>query len=92
MLTDKIERNKYTSADFITKAREDAGYDALRQYYQDLGYPIDYSFIDGLNYASLCNGLTDEQNRRLFNTVNIFEILPILLDGLNGLINPVAHP
>lgn len=92
MLTDKIERNRYTSADFITKAREDAGYDALRQYYQDQGYPIDYSFIDDLNYASLRNGLTEEQNRQLFNTVNIFEILPILLDGLNGLINPVAHP
>ena len=92
MLADKIERNRYTSANFLAKAREDAGYDAVRQYYNDQGKRIDYNFIDDLNYASLHNGLTEEQNKILFNTVNIFEILPALLDGINGLINPVAHP
>lgn len=90
MLADKIESNKFTSTDFLQKARENASYDAVRSYYNDAGQPIDYSFIDSLNYASLRNGLTDEQNRKLFNTVNIFEILPVLLDGLNGIINPPA--
>lgn len=72
----------------MQKAREDAGYDAVRAYYNDQGQAIDYSFIDDLNYVSLHNGLTDEQNRKLFNTVNVFEILPALLDGINGIINP----
>ena len=88
MLADKIEHGRLTSADFLQKAREDAGYDAVRAYYNDQGQAIDYSFIDDLNYASLHNGLTDEQNRKLFNTVNVFEILPALLDGINDIINP----
>ncbi len=88
MLADKIAQNRYTSNDFLQKAREDAGYDAVRAYYNDQGQAIDYSFIDGLTYASLHNGLTEEQNRLLFNTVNIFDILPVLLDGINGIINP----
>ena len=88
MLADKIEHNRYNSTDFLRKAQEDAGYDAVRAYNNDQGQPIDYGFIDGLNYASLRNGLSDEQNRKLFNTVNVFEILPALLDGIDGIINP----
>ena len=63
---------------------------SVMEYYCNQGQAIDYNFINGLTYASLRNGLTEEDNRTLFHSVNLFEIIPIILKGINGIINPPA--
>lgn len=87
MLAEQIEHGDYNATDFRDKARMDAGYDAVMDYYHNQGIDIDYSFINGLTYASLRNGLTDDENRKLFHSVNLFEIIPIILKGINGIVN-----
>lgn len=90
MLAEHIENGTYNAAEFCEAARQDAGYDAVMEYYRNQGQAIDYNFINGLTYASLRNGLTEEDNRTLFHSVNLFEIIPIILKGINRIINPPA--
>ena len=90
MLADKIEKNTPDADAFINMAREDASYDSISEYYNNKGEKIDYGFINGLNYDSLNNSLSHEDNNRLFHSVNLFEIIPLILHGINGVINPKA--
>lgn len=90
MLAEQIENLAHNAAAFRDTALQDAGYDAVMEYYHNQGQNIDYNFINALTYASLRNGLSDEDNRKLFHSVNLFEIIPIILRGINGLVNPPA--
>lgn len=87
-LAEKIENDSFHADDFLEMARQDAGYDAVKDYYQNNGLAIDYNFINALNYASLHNNLSEDDNKKLFHSVNLFEIIPIVLRGINGIINP----
>ena len=87
MLAEQIENGAYNATAFCNAARQDAGYDAVMDYYHNHGQDIDYNFINGLTYASLRNGLTDDDNRTLFHSVNLFEIIPIILRGIDGIVN-----
>lgn len=72
---------------FLEEACRHDYYESLYQYYASKGRPIDYSWIDGITENDLNNGLTPDQNNRLFSTTNIMEIVSLILKGLSKTLN-----
>ena len=74
---------------FIRIASESASYKDLISYYDSIDSPVDYAEVE--SYAKLDrlldNGLSEEENRRLFHSVNIMEIVSLILKGINNVIN-----
>lgn len=85
LLTEIIERKNGSTADcLLSIAIEDAQYKKLYDYYEAKGEHIDYSVLDTITIADLKNnGLSDEENHRLFHSVNIMEIVSLVLKGLS---------
>lgn len=69
-------------------ADKTVGYIGLCDYYKAHELPIDYSVIEQIKISDLNNGLSQEQNNRLFHSSNIMEIVQLILEGLNNIINP----
>ena len=76
------EKDASVANTILTKAMTDNKYKALFELYKAKGENIDYSWIDSLTISNLNNGLTDEENKRLFNSVNVMEIVSLVLKGL----------
>ena len=57
------------------------GYDQLLDYYRVKEKPIEYNFND-LSFEKLNNGLSEDENKRLFVSTNIIEIVSLILKGL----------
>ena len=61
----------------------------LISYYDSIDRPVDYAEVE--SYAKLDrlldNGLSEEGNRRLFHSVNIMEIVSLILKGISNVIN-----
>lgn len=71
-----------TSERFLDEAMTDPQYKFLFDYYKDKGLGIDYSVLDTIKLEDLDNGLTEEQNLRLFHSTNSEEIIELVLLGL----------
>lgn len=82
MLCSALQHN-VSSKFFMEEACKCDYYKSLLKYYEQKGERIDYSFIDELSIDDLRNGLSEEDNIRLFASVNIMEIVSIILKGLN---------
>lgn len=70
--------------------RNNSGYQDVLEYYSDrmkLPYSDLYSFLDILRIDNLRNGLSKEDNLRLFNTPYIDEALYLVLKGIQALNN-----
>lgn len=89
LLSDIIEKKKDVKADVLLDiACEDAKYKELYEYYKSKGSQIDYSILDIISVGDLKNnGLSDEENLRLFHSVNIMEIVSLVLKGLSKTLN-----
>ena len=89
LLSDIIEKKKDVKADVLLDiACEDAKYKELYEYYKSKGSQIDYSILDIISVGDLKNnGLSDEENLRLFHYVNIMEIVSLVLKGLSKTLN-----
>ena len=62
--------------------------DTYKQFYEwsnANGYKIDYSFFDRIKLEELNNGLEPEKNLRLFQSVDIMEIVSLVLEGLKNI-------
>ena len=74
------------SLDSLTGSRQESynmGYRELLQRYEEQGEKIDYLEIQRkLRSINLNNGLTEEENRVLFNTVYVDEAVQLILKGL----------
>lgn len=84
ILTEIIE-HKATSDKLKAKALEKASYGELYSYCESNGKHIDYEYFNTLAVESLNNGLTPEQNYRLFHSVDIIEIVSLVLLGLKNM-------
>lgn len=83
LLSQAIEKtDSKVSEILLTKALTDTKYESLFEFYQANGQKIDYSWIDSLLISDLNNGLTNEENKRLFHSVNVMEIVSLVLKGL----------
>ena len=69
---------------FFSSAARRTDYLELVHYYADQGDPIDYSWLDNLTFSDLRNGLTDKENKRLFCSTNIMEIVSYVIKGLSN--------
>lgn len=89
LLADIIEKRKgIRSEALLNIACEDAQYKDLYSYYESKGQHIDYSILDTIKVDDLGNnGLTDEENLRMFHSVNILEIVSLVLKGLSNSMN-----
>lgn len=80
---------KKSANEFFRIALESSSYSALLDRYKSIGNPVDYNEVK--EYAQIeklqDNGLTLDENRTLFNSVNIMEIVSLILKGLKMLYN-----
>lgn len=85
LLTDIIEKKKGLNAEVLLNiAWEDIKYRELYEFYEAKGQHIDYSMLDAITVEDFRNnGLTDDENLRLFHSVNIIEIVSLVLKGLS---------
>lgn len=81
-----LEKNA-TSDLLLTTAMEDESYRKFYEWLSAESVKIDYKYLDGLNVADLNNGLSAEQNMRLFHSVDIIEIVSLILEGLSNISN-----
>ena len=80
-------RKEIPSQAFLKEACKHDYYESLFKYYASKGQSIDYSWIDSITEGDLNNGLTDDENLRLFRSVNIMEIVSLVLKGLSKTLN-----
>ncbi len=83
VLVDIIEKKDGVSSETLKQtALSDAKTSKLYKYYDSQGQPIDYTVLDGTAINDLNNGLDEEENKRLFHSVNVMEIVSLVLKGL----------
>ncbi len=89
VLSEIFERKNGQTADsMLNLACDNVKYKELYDYYESKGQHIDYSILDNINMEDFKNnGLTDEENLRLFHSVNIMEIVSLVLKGLSKILN-----
>lgn len=88
LLAEIIEKDTIKSDLLLTIAYEDAQCRELLSYYETMGQKIDYSILDTITLTDLRNnGLSDEENLKLFHSVNIMEIVSLVLKGLSKTLN-----
>ena len=85
VLADIIEK-KTDSSSLRNMAFATDDYDEIYQWCEEHKRHVDYEFFDSVTLDDLNNGLTEEENKTLFHSVNIIEIVSILLKGLNNII------
>lgn len=84
LLAEIIEKDTVKADLLLNIASEDAKYRELFNYYNAKGQNIDYSVLDTITMADFRNnGLTDDENLKLFHSVNIMEIVSLVLKGLS---------
>lgn len=72
------------------QTKYDSSYTDFLNYYNEKGnndiidYTKVYKEIQGNGIAGLRNGLTDDENRLLFHSTNVLEIVALILKGLNN--------
>lgn len=88
LLSEVIE-GKSSIDKFVHAATESRAYKELLGRYESLGTPVDYKEVESLAQLEklLDNGLTAEENFILFHSVNIMEIVSLILKGINNVIN-----
>lgn len=62
---------------------EDADYKAFMEWAKCAGYNVDYGFFDRIMTEELNNGLSPDDNTQLFHSVDIVEIVSLVLKGLS---------
>lgn len=85
-LTEIIEGHS-NSGHLLVEAFADSKYKEFYERLTDEGVIIDYKFLDGVKIEDLNNGLSAAQNLRLFRSVDIIEVVSLILEGLSNVIN-----
>lgn len=83
LISDILE-GKYGSQKLKDKASLDAGYKAFYEWYTNEGNVIDFDFFDSINIEGLNNGLDKDENVRLLHSVDVIEIVSLILKGLKA--------
>lgn len=89
VIADIIENNK-TESYLSEQANKDSFYPEFLSYYNEKEdvEPIDYKVVCRIikdnGISGLRNGLTDKENKLLFQSTNVLEIVALILKGLNN--------
>ena len=63
---------------------QDGTYTEFLKWASEYGYKVDYGFFDKIKIEELNNGLSPTDNLRLLHSVDIIEIVSLVLKGLNN--------
>lgn len=74
--------NKANSKELLDAAMEKDTYKQFFEWSNANGYRIDYSFFDRIKLEGLNNGLNPDENLRLLHSVDIIEVVSLILTGL----------
>lgn len=85
LLAEIIEQDT-TSEVLREHAISDTKYKEIFDWCEDNGNPIAYSYFDSIKISDLNNGLSEEENKTLFHSVDIMEIVSLVLKGLKNII------
>lgn len=86
----KILEKKISKSHFLKRANIDASYSNFVDYYNEkeninpIDYEVVYEEISTNGISSLNNGLSKKENRLLFQSTNVLEIVALILKGLNN--------
>lgn len=81
-----IIEGRAASKDLLIEALEDPQYKELYEWCEANGEHIQYESLDDITIDNLNNGLTESDNKSLFHSVDIIEIISLILKGLNNII------
>lgn len=85
VITQIIEK-KATSESLLDKAEEDDEYKAFYNTCREEGHCIDYKAFDDMKLEDFrTNGLSDDENKKLFHSIDIIEIVSLILKGLENI-------
>lgn len=84
IITDILEGNSSSKA-LSELAFQDAAYQNFMSYADAKDYKTDYGFFDKITIEGLHDGLEPEDRIRLFHSVDIIEIVSLILKGLSKL-------
>ena len=85
ILAEIIEQDT-TSEVLQEHAISDTKYKKIFDWCEDNGNPIAYFYFDSIKISDLNNGLSEEENKTLFHSVDIMEIVSLVLKGLKNII------
>ena len=85
LISDILE-GKISSKILKDTASQNAGYKAFYERYTNDGNVIDFDFFDCINIERLNNGLDKDENIQLFHSVDIIEIVSLVLKGLKTIL------
>ena len=80
-----INRTFDDELSFDWQINNNTNYKDLIEKYNSYGITIDYSFISNTTIDDLNNGLSEEENKRLFTTPFIDEALLLVIKGLSNI-------
>ena len=83
LITQLIEK-KVSKNIFEEEANKAPYYKDLLNYYHERNILIPYQIPDTLNINDLRNGLSETENKTLFHSTNIIEIVSLILKGLKN--------
>lgn len=83
----KILEGKASSKELLDSALQVDTYKQFYEWSNSIEYKIDYEFFDSIKLEELHNGLEYEDNLRLLHSVDIVEIVSLVLEGLSKTIN-----
>ena len=66
---------------------QDANYKTFIEWADTVGYKVDYEFFDKIKIEELNNGLSLDENNRLLHSVDVTEIVSLVLKGLSNTLN-----
>ena len=84
LLAEIIEK-RASFAEMLNVAMSDADYEEIYKWYIAEGMPIKYAGLGNIKISDLNNGLSEEDNRTLFHSVDIMEIVSLVLKGLKSI-------
>ena len=85
-LITEILEGKNSSQMLKETASQKADYKAFYEWYTNDGKVIDFDFFDSINVEGLNNGLDKDENIQLLHSVDIIEIVSLVLKGLKAII------
>lgn len=86
MLSEVFEKKAYSKS-LLDKANEYDNYKELYDWCEKNDRHINYEFFDSISITDLNNGLTEVENTVLFHSVDVIEIVSLILKGLNNINN-----
>lgn len=83
----EILENRCKSQYLLEEALSDPKYTEIYDWCESNGEHINYEILDDITFCDLHNNLSDDENRTLLHSVDIIEVVSLILKGLSKTLN-----